>query len=292
MDWEAAARRLATKTVVRAESRWYQPLATTPRHVFVPRWWTRATTGGEAVWELRDGASDPDAWQRDVYADSTLVTRVGPHHADHAQAGQPLTRSREGRSTLSSTLPSLVLMMYRAAFITDTSRLLVTCGSGYGTALACARLRAEQVTSADVDPYLVQAARKRLAEAGHHPRVEVCDLTGALPEGTYDRIISTVSVPTVPVSWARATATGLLMKPFTFQQGKDTWQAGTAPSLVHAYAPVDLGSSPGLADLVRGVRVATKGDPLTHIGDEWFHITLYRRAPSLPRRSPQPNGTP
>lgn len=206
MDWEAPARRLAAKTVVRAESRWFKPLATTPRHVFVPRWWTRAAAGGEPVWELRDGASDTDAWLRDAYADTTLVTRLGPHHADHAQVSQLLPRSRERRSTSSSTLPSLVLLMYRAAFITDTSRLLVTCGSGYGTALACARLREELVTSVDVDPYLVQAARKRLAEAGHHPRVEVCDLTGALPEGTYNRIISTVAVPTVPVSWLEALA--------------------------------------------------------------------------------------
>ncbi|MEK8146305.1 methyltransferase domain-containing protein [Streptomyces sp. M10(2022)] len=118
----------------------------------------------------------------------------------------PHSPGGEWRSTSSSTLPALVLMMYRAAWITDTSRLLVTCGSGYGTALACARLGGEQVTSVDVDPYLVQAARKRLAEAGHHPRVEVCDLTGALPEGSYDRIISTVSVPAVPVSWLEALA--------------------------------------------------------------------------------------
>lgn len=206
-DWEAAAQRLAAGTVIRPESRWYQPLATTPRHLFVPRWWTKATSSdGEAVWKLRDGASDPEAWLRDTYADTTLVTRVGNLHADHAEAGQTPARGRAGRSTSSSTLPALVLTMYRAAWITDTSRVLVTCGSGYGTALACARLGEEQVTSVDVDPYLVQVARKRLAEAGHHPRLEVCDLTGDLPEGSYDRIISTVAVPAVPTSWLEALA--------------------------------------------------------------------------------------
>ncbi|MFE5593070.1 hypothetical protein [Streptomyces sp. NPDC056549] len=66
------------------------------------------------------------------------------------------------------------------------------------------------------------------------------------------------------------------MKPFTFQQGKNVWQASTAPSLVHAYAPVNLGSNPELAHLVRGIRAATKDDPLTHVGDEWFHIALYQ----------------
>jgi protein-L-isoaspartate O-methyltransferase len=209
MDWESAARRLAAETVIRPESRWFQALATTPRHLFVPRWWTRTTSsGGEPVWELRDGAGDTDAWLRDVYADTTLVTRVGPHHADHAEMGQTLPGGRDLRSTSSSTLPALVLLMYRAAFITDTSRLLVTTGSGYGTALACVRLGEEQVTSVDVDPYLVKAARERLAAAGHHPRVEVCDLTGDLPEGSYDRIISTVSVSAVPVSWLKALAPG------------------------------------------------------------------------------------
>ncbi|MGW4490861.1 methyltransferase domain-containing protein [Streptomyces sp. NPDC004376] len=208
MDWESAARRLAADIAVRPESRWHQPLATTPRHLFVPRWWATTRSAGQDLWELRDGASDPEAWLRDVYADTTLVTRVGTLHADHAEVGQALTRRRERRSTSSSTLPSLVLMMYRAAWIADTSRLLVTCGSGYGTALACARLGDEQVTSVDIDPYLVQAARKRLAEAGHQPRVEVGDLTGDLPEGSYDRIVSTVSVRAVPISWLAALAPG------------------------------------------------------------------------------------
>ncbi|MEU5476682.1 methyltransferase domain-containing protein [Streptomyces mirabilis] len=208
MDWESAARRLAAETVIRPESRWYQALATTPRHLFVPRWWTRTTSDGEHAWELRDGAGDTNAWLRDVYADTTLVTRVGPHHADHAPAGQSLPRGRGLRSTSSSTLPALMLLMYRAAFITTTSRLLVTTGSGYGTALACARLGEAQVTSVDVDPYLVKAARERLATVGHHPRVEVCDLTGSLPDGSYDRIVSSVAVPAVPVSWLKALAPG------------------------------------------------------------------------------------
>ncbi|MFD7861334.1 2'-5' RNA ligase family protein [Streptomyces sp. NPDC059783] len=66
------------------------------------------------------------------------------------------------------------------------------------------------------------------------------------------------------------------MKPFTFQQGKGLWEAGRTPSLLHAYVTVDLGHNPELADLIRGVRNATQDDPLTHVGDEWFHITLYQ----------------
>ncbi|MER7986482.1 2'-5' RNA ligase family protein [Streptomyces noursei] len=66
------------------------------------------------------------------------------------------------------------------------------------------------------------------------------------------------------------------MKPFTFQQGKDHWKAESTPSLLHAYVAVELGRQPELSELIRGVREATRDDPLIHVGDEWFHITLYR----------------
>ncbi|WP_414169133.1 hypothetical protein ACMATS_25020 [Streptoverticillium reticulum] len=66
------------------------------------------------------------------------------------------------------------------------------------------------------------------------------------------------------------------MKPFTFQQGNDLWEEGKAPSLAHAYVSVDLGRNPELAELVHGIRAATQADPLTHVGDDWFHITLYQ----------------
>ncbi|WP_327416410.1 2'-5' RNA ligase family protein [Streptomyces sp. NBC_01233] len=67
----------------------------------------------------------------------------------------------------------------------------------------------------------------------------------------------------------------LVMKPFVFRQGQGAWGAGT-PSLLHAYVAVDLGHHPELFELVRGIRAATNNDPLTHVGDRWFHITLYQ----------------
>ncbi|MGI5143080.1 MULTISPECIES: hypothetical protein [unclassified Streptomyces] len=59
IEWEAHARHLAT-AVVRPESRWHEPLATPPRHLFVPTWWAQGTQG----WERRDGPADPEAWMR------------------------------------------------------------------------------------------------------------------------------------------------------------------------------------------------------------------------------------
>ncbi|MFF8618260.1 protein-L-isoaspartate O-methyltransferase [Streptomyces sp. NPDC015350] len=202
--WADHAAGMADATV-RPESRWHRPLATTPRHLFVPRWWTPGEQNGTWAYELRDGASDPGTWMNSAYDNSlSVITRVGPHHADHAAPG---TVVPETRPTSSATLPKLVVTMYRHAFLADDSRILVTCGSGYGTALACQRLGDERVTSVDVDPYLVQAARDRLDAAGHQPQLEVCDMTGELP-GAFDRIVSTVSVPAIPASWLGALTPG------------------------------------------------------------------------------------
>ncbi|MEU3601558.1 methyltransferase domain-containing protein [Streptomyces sp. NPDC006798] len=212
--WQDHAALMADRTV-RPESRWHGPLATTPRHRFVPRWWAGDDHDGEWVYRLHDGPGDPGAWMNTAYDPSlSVVTRVGPHHADHAAPGATVA---ETWPTSSATLPKLVVQMYREAFtvvqmyreafIADDSRLLVTCGSGYGTALACARLGDRQVTSIDIDGHLVEAARERLAQAGHRPEMEVCDLTGALP-GDYDRIISTVAVPGIPASWLKALTPG------------------------------------------------------------------------------------
>ncbi|MDP5309399.1 protein-L-isoaspartate(D-aspartate) O-methyltransferase [Streptomyces poriferorum] len=200
MDWETHARRLADE-VVRSESRWHGPLATTPRHVFVPRWWR----SGEQGWELRDGAADTDAWMASAYADRTLVTRVGALHADDAEPGAVMVPG--GYPTSSSTLPGLVVAMHRHAMVTSDARVLVTTGSGYGTALMCHRLGDDQVTSVDVDPHLVGTARDRLASIGLRPHLAAADITGPLP-GEYDRIISTVSVRPVPTSWLEALRPG------------------------------------------------------------------------------------
>ncbi|SFO13212.1 Protein-L-isoaspartate O-methyltransferase [Streptomyces sp. cf124] len=201
MEWLAHAQRLA-REVVRPESRWHSAVATVPRHTYVPRWWE---ADGD-VWILRDGQSNPDAWLENVYTDTTLVTRVDTCHADTASI-EGIGIISDGTPTSSSTLPSLVVRMYRHAMIADDNQILVTTGTGYGTALACARLGSDHVTSVDVDEWLVNIAQDRLSLMGERPRVEVCDITGPLP-GEYDRIVATVSVRRVPVSWLQALRRG------------------------------------------------------------------------------------
>jgi len=181
-------------------SPWRASLEQTPRHLFVPAWWKGAGAG----WVQRAGGDDTTAWLDAAYSDTSLITRVGPLHADHATPGQTTT----GRPTSSSTHPSLLISMYRHAEIHPGMDVLdVGTGSGYGTALLCHRVGVQRVTSIDVDPYLVAAAAERLDAVGHHPRIEAVDATTEVP-GSFDRIVATVAMPTVPPSWIKALRPG------------------------------------------------------------------------------------
>ncbi|MFI9444466.1 ATP-binding protein [Streptomyces avermitilis] len=281
MDWRTRAMRLAGE-VVRPESRWHEPVATVPRHEFVPRWWQ---SDGDA-WLLRDGPAAPDAWLEAAYTDQTLVTRVDACPADHAAPGAMAS----GTPTSSSTLPSLVVRMYRHAMIAENSDVLVTTGTGYGTALACARLGHARVTSIDVDADLVKAASDRLVlVAGYRPQMAVGDITGELP-GAYDRIIATVSVRPVPVSWLSAlrpggrlvttiAGTGLILAADKTNEGGATgrieWdRAGFMPTRHGAdYGPPadDVWQEAAEAD---GEDVITSRYPLLYPPDAWDVMSM------------------
>ncbi|ADI08679.1 hypothetical protein SBI_05559 [Streptomyces bingchenggensis BCW-1] len=186
MDWKPHAERLAAE-VTPPVSRWRDAVAGTPRHFFVPRWWEPA---GGGTWALCDGSADEAAWMRAAYSDTSLVTRVGPLHADNASPeGQPA-----GLPTSSSTMPGLAVRMLRHGLLYDGADLgLIGTGSGGSTALAVHRLGDKHVTALDVDPYLTEAATARLASLGMSPRVVTCDASGPLP-GDFDRIVSMVAL--------------------------------------------------------------------------------------------------
>jgi protein-L-isoaspartate O-methyltransferase len=199
MDWQPRAVALAGQ-VTHAVSRWREPVGAIPRHLLVPRWW--AACG--STWELHDGPAEVPAWLDAAYTDQTLVTQVGAQHADLAHPGQ----EAEGTPTSSSTLPSLVVQMYRHARITGGMDVLdVGTGPGYGAAVLSRRLGAQHVTSIDVDPYLTGAAAERLDGIGLHPQIVTCDATGPLP-GDYDRIVAMAAVRPVPPSWLSALRPG------------------------------------------------------------------------------------
>ncbi|MFI6274368.1 50S ribosomal protein L11 methyltransferase [Streptomyces sp. NPDC050988] len=199
MNWQPHAADLAAR-VTHASSRWRAPVAAVPRHQFVPRWWQRGPDG----WSLRSGPDDQERWLATSYKDSSVITRAGTLHADEAKPDD----HPEGPPTSSATLPSLVVRMFQHARLGDGDELLdVGTGSGYGTALVCVRLGDLQVTSIDVDPYLVDAARERLEHIELRPSLAALDATGELP-GVYDRIVATVGVRPVPASWLAALRPG------------------------------------------------------------------------------------
>jgi protein-L-isoaspartate O-methyltransferase len=200
MDWKPHAAALAA-AISHPGSDWWVPVRETPRHLLVERWFTP----GERGWTVVDGRADEPAWARAAYSDTTLVTRIGPVHADHAGLGQPVT----GHPTSSSTLPSLVVTMLRHGRLTPGVRLLdLATGSGYSAALACRRLGDDLVTTLDVDPYLTAAAAERLARIGCDPTVVTADAGADELPGIFDRIVSMVSMPRIPASWLAALAPG------------------------------------------------------------------------------------
>jgi protein-L-isoaspartate O-methyltransferase len=221
MDWEPRARALA-RAVTDQHSRWHLPLASVPRHLFVPRWWEGR--------RLVDGPADEERWAEAAYSDKTLVTAIGGVHADHAGPED----SPAGLPTSSSTLPGLVVRMYRHARLYDGAEVLdVGTGSGYGCALLASRFGDAAVTSIDVDPYLTKAAAERLAAIGLAPRLVTGDASEQLP-GRFDRIVSMTSVPVVPGSWMEAlrlggrlvTALAGTMIIITAVKGDDGWATG------------------------------------------------------------------
>ncbi len=216
-----------------------------------------------------------------AYADQTLVTRLGPAHADHAHPGD----HPDGRPTSSATQPGLVVRMYqhaRLAYGTDV--LDVGTGSGYGCALLATRFGGEHVTSVDVDPYLTEAAGKRLDVLGLHPRMETLDATGPLP-GTYDRIVSMVSVSPVPASWVGALRPGgrlvavlagttaiitATKQPDGWVQGRVEWdRAGFMAARTGADYPPDLDELFTAIEHADGDEVSTGRYPVIQVNEAW-----------------------
>jgi protein-L-isoaspartate O-methyltransferase len=295
MDWEPRARALA-RAVTDPHSRWHQPLAVVPRHVFVPRWWENRC--------LADGPADEERWAEAAYADKTLVTAIGGLHSDHAGPGD---RPR-GLPTSSSTLPSLVVRMYRHARLYDGAAILdVGTGSGYGCALLAARFGDAAVTSIDVDPYLTKAAGERLAAAGFGPRLVTGDATEALP-GEFDRIVSMTSVPVVPGSWMAAlrpggrlvTVLAGTMVIITATKGEDGWATGQvewdragfmAARSGPDYPPGDDGLFAEI-EQADGEHVGPGRYPVLDVGESWeLASVLEVTAPGISHRYREDNGT-
>ncbi|MET7301429.1 methyltransferase domain-containing protein [Embleya sp. NPDC005575] len=199
--WDAAAATSAAE--VGAGSPWRDAVSRTPRHLLVPNWWEQ--DGFD--WRLHRGVSDTTSWIDTAYADRTLVTQVGELHAD--MAGDDVGPPSDRPPTSSTTLPSLVLRMFDVAEIEEGMKVLdLGTGSGYSAALLGHRLGDDRVLSVDVDEYLVDVARRRLATFGRVPRMVAVDATQTLPDDGFDRAVAMFSTRTIPSTWLAAVRSG------------------------------------------------------------------------------------
>lgn len=188
----ALASSLAERGILRSEV-WRTAVEQTPRHLFVPA----IAISNEAD---RVENSDIDTWLSNVYSDLTFVV----------QRQQPCDRGSATLPTSSSTMPSLMIEMLEALDIHDGHRVLeIGTGTGYNSALLAHRLGGENVVSIDIDPELVEAAKRRLGVLGYSPMLIAGDgLAGVPDHGPYDRIIATCAVPEVPLAWIEQLAPG------------------------------------------------------------------------------------
>ncbi|MEU0167720.1 ATP-grasp peptide maturase system methyltransferase [Streptomyces iakyrus] len=210
-DQEQLHRQLIDRMVIGGSLRtepWRRAAAAVPRHEFLRGGYFRHVAGPRfhTAWEPVQ-AGDPD-WLEGCYTDVSLVTQIAGTIVPEDIRG-PITRE----PTSSSTLPSLVLRMLEDLQVEDVHKVLeIGTGTGYSTALLCARLGAGNVTSIEYDPAVASRARATLGHLRTYPTLVTGDgLSGHGEDAPYDRVIATCGVRTVPMAWVEQTRPGGLI---------------------------------------------------------------------------------
>lgn len=186
-------------------ARWRQAIETVPREMFLgERVYRRVDTSTATLWEpITPATTGPEEWLNLAYQDTTWVTQFDAR--EHLPGG-----TIQGTPTSSSTLPSLVVRMLEDLDVRDGHNVLeIGTGTGYSTALLCARLGADKVTSIEVDEAVATRARSALYATGYTPYLITGDgLAGHPARAPYDRTIATCSVRIIPPAWIAQTAPG------------------------------------------------------------------------------------
>ncbi|MEU0188326.1 ATP-grasp peptide maturase system methyltransferase [Streptomyces afghaniensis] len=186
---------------------WTRVAEAVPRHEFLRGGFFRMVAGAApTAWEaVHEG---DDGWLEGCYSDESLVTQIAGTITPEDIRGQ-ITRE----PTSSSTLPSLVLRMLESLQVEEGHKVLeIGTGTGYSTALLCARLGAGNLTSIEYDERVATRARAALGHLETYPTLVTSDGLFGHDEGApYARIIATCGVRTVPTAWVEQTRPGGLI---------------------------------------------------------------------------------
>lgn len=165
-----------------------------PRHQFLPhRIWRGDGQGG---YDLCDRTVDPERWLDAAYSDASLVTQF-----------------TDGLPTSAASMPSMVLRMLLLAGLHTLSRPLSVAelgtATGFNSALLCALLGEQAVTTIELDTALAEQGERNLRAAGYTPKVVRGDAAAGWPDrAPYDLILATFSVDRLPPAWPAQTAPG------------------------------------------------------------------------------------
>ena len=239
-----------------SDPRWQAAFRVVPRHLFVPRFYQNTSQGSTVV-----DASRGHEWLSAIYSDIHLVTRDDV--------------------TSSSTAPSLMATMLEALQLTGEETVLeVGTGTGYNAALLAELLGDKRVVSIDIDPDLIDQARRQLAAAGHHPLLAAADGINGYPDrGPYDRIIATCRLDYIPAAWLdQLRPSGVIVTPMgagIARISKDP----TSSSAVGVFLPdaayfMPLRHQPGQADVADLIHTATTSPGSTRALE--YDAAIYR----------------
>lgn len=214
IDWQARAatyaEQLATEGAI-TDPAWQQAFATTPRHLFVPRYWALDEYNSPSAQVDGTDPEQRETWLDAIYSDRLLITRWANCIGSDGTAIRVVTSS--------ASQPCAVAVMLDRLAVEDGDTVLeIGTGTGYNAALLCSRLGDHLVSSVDVDPELIDQAGTCLYAGRYRPRLHTGDgATGLADAAPFDRIIATCAVDRIPPAWVEQLAPGgRLVAPLTF----------------------------------------------------------------------------
>jgi protein-L-isoaspartate(D-aspartate) O-methyltransferase len=164
---------------------WRAAFEAVPRHLFAPRFTLPDQVGGPVL-DVAD-STRREEWLRAAYQSKPLLTDLEEHNI----------------ATTSCSAPAVVAIMLESSEITEGQSVLeIGTGTGWTAGLLAHRLGSDAVTSVDIKPACVAAARDRLHALGLNPTLVAGDgYLGYAPRASYDRTIATASLRRVPPAW-------------------------------------------------------------------------------------------